>query len=167
MRRIFAALGALLFFFLAPGTVAGLVPIWIARGRARAPFLDSPAARLIGIVLIVAGLIPLVESFVRFAMKGAGTPAPVFPTRHLVVSGFYAHVRNPMYVGVLAIILGEALVLQSPALFVYALLVWLGFFLFVLVYEEPTLRRSFGAPYEDFCRHVPRWLPRLTPWRDG
>jgi protein-S-isoprenylcysteine O-methyltransferase Ste14 len=100
-------------------------------------------------------------------MKGLGTPAPVFPTRHLVVSGFYRHVRNPIYVGVFAIILGDALVLGSRAVLGYALLVWLGFFLFVLLYEEPTLKNSFGAEYEDFCRHVPRWLPRLTPWRGG
>ena len=144
MRKFFAGLGALLFFFLAPGTVAGLVPLWIARGRAQAPFLDSAALRIVGILMIAAGLIPLLESFARFAMKGLGTPAPIFPTRHLVVSGFYRHVRNPMYVGVLAIILGEALVLRTPALFGYALFVWLCFFLYVLFYEEPTLRRNFG-----------------------
>lgn len=165
MRRIFAGLGALLFFFIAPGTIAGLVPFWIARRHMEAPFLGIPATRFIGVFLIVAGLIPLLESFARFALKGLGTPAPIFPTRHLVVSGFYRHVRNPMYVGVLAIILGEALVLGSGAVFVYALAVWLGFFLFVIFYEERALRRSFGASYEDFCRHVPRWLPRLSPWR--
>jgi protein-S-isoprenylcysteine O-methyltransferase Ste14 len=132
-----------------------------------APFLGTPAMQIVGVLLIVAGLVPLVESFVRFVMKGLGTPAPVFPTQHLVVTGFYRHVRNPMYVGVFAIILGDALVLGSWAVLTYALLVWLGFFLFVLLYEEPTLRNSFGAEYEDFCRHVPRWLPRLTPWRGG
>ncbi|HXL69862.1 MAG TPA: isoprenylcysteine carboxylmethyltransferase family protein [Rhizomicrobium sp.] len=167
MRRMFAGLGALLFFFIAPGTVAGLVPWWIAGGRMNAPFLGTPATRIVGVLLVVAGLVPLVESFFRFVMKGLGTPAPVFPTQHLVVSGFYCHVRNPMYVGVFAVILGDALVLGSRAVLGYALLVWLGFFLFVLLYEEPTLRRSFGAEYEDFCRHVPRWLPRLTPWRGG
>ena|ERR1022692_2165186 len=165
MQRVFAGLGAFLFFFIAPSTVAGLLPWWITRARMGAPFLGVPATRIVGGILIVAGLVPLVESFGRFVMKGRGTPAPIFPTRLLVVSGFYRHVRNPMYVGVVAIIVGEALILGSSALLAYALLVWLGFFLFVMLYEEPTLRRSFGKPYEDFCRNVPRWLPRLTPWQ--
>jgi protein-S-isoprenylcysteine O-methyltransferase Ste14 len=167
MRKLFAGLGAFLFFFIAPGTVVGLVPWWISRGRMGAPFLGVSGVRVLGLILIAAGLVPLLESFVRFVLKGLGTPAPVFPTRHLVVSGFYRYVRNPMYVGVFSITLGEALLSGSGPLLMYAFLVWLTFFLFVLLYEEPTLRKSFGAEYEDFCRHVPRWLPRLTPWQSG
>lgn len=167
MRKLFAGLGAFLFFFIAPGTVVGLLPWWISRGRMGPPFLGVPGVRILGLILIAAGLVPLLESFVRFVLKGLGTPAPVFPARHLVVGGFYRYVRNPMYVGVFAIILGEALLSGSRPLLTYAFLVWLGFFLFVLLYEEPTLRRSFGAEYANFCRHVPRWLPRLTPWRGG
>ncbi|HKD47889.1 MAG TPA: isoprenylcysteine carboxylmethyltransferase family protein [Rhizomicrobium sp.] len=167
MRRSLAALGALLFFFIAPGTVAGLMPWWIARGHMNLPFLGQTPIRIIGGLLIIAGLVPLVESFGRFALKGLGTPAPIFPTCHLVVSGFYRYVRNPMYVGVFAIILGDGLILGSLTVLAYALLVWLGFYLFVMLYEEPTLRRSFGPSYEDFCRHVPRWIPRLTPWQDS
>jgi protein-S-isoprenylcysteine O-methyltransferase Ste14 len=121
--------------------------------------------RAAGIVLLVLGLVPLVESFARFVWKGLGTPAPIFPTRYLVVSGLYRYLRNPMYVAVVTIVLGEALLTGSKQLLFYAILIWLGFFLFVRLYEEPALRRRFGAEYQNFCRHVPRWIPRLTPWR--
>jgi protein-S-isoprenylcysteine O-methyltransferase Ste14 len=165
MRKIFAGIGSFLFFFIAPGIVAGLAPWWISHGRLQPPFLGQPGLRVASILLIVLGIMPLVESFTRFVWKGVGTPAPVFPPRHLVVSGLYRYVRNPMYVAVIAIILGEALLAGSRELVVYAILVWFGFALLVRINEEPTLRRSFGAEYENFCRHVPRWLPRLTPWR--
>lgn len=165
MRKFLASLSALLFFFLAPGTVAGLLPWWISRGRLQPPFYGQIGFRLLGGILIVAGLIPLLESFARFVWKGQGTPAPVFPTRHLVVSGFYRHVRNPMYLGVVAIVLGEAFLLGNAQLLTYAALVWFGFFLFVMVYEEPVLRARFGAEYDVFCRNVPRWVPRFRPWR--
>jgi protein-S-isoprenylcysteine O-methyltransferase Ste14 len=165
MRKLLAGLGALLFLFLAPGTLAGLLPWWISQGRLRPPFFDQIGFRVLGGILIAAGLIPLLESFARFVWKGLGTPAPVFPTRHLVVSGFYRYVRNPMYLGVVATVLGEAFLLGDTQLFTYAALIWLGFFLFVMLYEEPVLRAKFGEEYEVFCRNVPRWLPRLTPWR--
>ena len=167
MRKAFAILGSAIFLVVAPGVVAGFVPWTISRWEFDTPFFGLAPFRFAGGALIALGLAGLLECFGRFALQGIGTPAPVFPTRHLVVSGFYRHVRNPMYVGVFTIILGDALVLGSQAVLTYALAVWLGFFLFVLLYEEPTLRNSFGAEYEDFCRHVPRWLPRLTPWRGG
>lgn len=114
------------------------------------------------------GLTVNVESFVRFALKGFGTPAPIAPPERLVVSGLYRFVRNPMYVGVLAAILGQALLLGSVTLLEYAGVVWLGFTAMVVVYEEPTLRRTFGASYERYCANVRRWWPRLTPWElDG
>ena len=103
----------------------------------------------------------------RRAGKGLGTPAPVFPTRHLVVSGFYRYSRNPMYIAVVSVILGQGLVFGSFRLLEYGALVWLGFHLFVLTYEEPVLRKTFGAEYDNFCAHVPRWLPRLRPWQPG
>jgi protein-S-isoprenylcysteine O-methyltransferase Ste14 len=89
----------------------------------------------------------------------------VFPTRHLVVTGLYRYVRNPMYVAVLSTILGEALILGNVTLVEYAGLVWLLFHLFVLIYEEPVLSANFGSEYKLFCTEVPRWIPRLTPWR--
>jgi protein-S-isoprenylcysteine O-methyltransferase Ste14 len=104
-----------------------------------------------------------VESFVRFALRGLGTPAPVFPTQQLVISGYYRYVRNPMYVANVAIILGQAVWFASVPLLVYGALVWLSFHAFVMLYEEPTLRATYGAEYDAFCRRVPRWIPRATP----
>lgn len=123
------------------------------------------AARSWGPLLIAAGLGVLLDSFARFALQGIGTPAPPLPTRHLVVSGLYHHVRNPMYVAVVALILGQGAFFRSLWVVEYGALVWLCFHLFVLAYEEPTLARQFGEEYETFRAHVPRWLPRLTPWR--
>ena len=150
---------------IAPGVVAGLIPWWISDWRLEPPFLGIWLFRFVGIILIVFGSIGLLDSFVRFAVQGVGTPAPVFPTVHLVVSGLYRYVRNPMYVSVVITILGQALILGNVALIEYGVLVWLLFHVFVLVYEEPTLSASFESEYRVFCDEVPRWIPRLTPWR--
>jgi protein-S-isoprenylcysteine O-methyltransferase Ste14 len=163
--RASALLGTLLFFCIAPATVAGWVPWLLTRWQPQPPLFDGAASRWAGALLAVTGTLMVVESFARFALKGIGTPAPVAPTRHLVVSGLYRHVRNPMYVGVVLAILGQALWLGSVTLLIYAAAVWVAFFLFVLAYEEPALRRQFGAEYDAYCAQVPRWLPRLTPWR--
>jgi protein-S-isoprenylcysteine O-methyltransferase Ste14 len=96
-------------------------------------------------------------------MEGIGTPAPVFPTRYLVVKGCYRYVRNPMYVAVVSLMLGQALLLGDIRILVLAIFGWLVTHVFVLTYEEPTLRKSFGAEYETFCAHAPRWIPRFTP----
>ncbi len=155
MRRLFATLGSALFLVIAPGTVAGLVPWWISRWQMHSPFLNFfPIRRLL-------------DSFARFALKGLGTPAPVFPTRHLVVTGLYHYVRNPMYVSVVSLIVGQGLLLGNIRVLEYGVLVWLAFHLFVLLYEEPALRSSFGAEYEIFCANVPRWIPRLKAWHAG
>ena len=148
---------------LAPGTVAGLIPWWITRWEFRQPFLDLEAIRVVGILLIVAGAPGLVDSFARFALQGLGTPAPIAPTENLVVTGLYRYVRNPMYVAVVVVILGQAVLFGDWRLIVYAMLVWLGFHAFVVGYEEPTLARRFGTRYDDFRANVPRWIPRLTP----
>ena len=120
--------------------------------------------RVIGILFILASLPVLLDSFARFALQGLGTPAPAFPTRHLVVTGLYRYVRNPMYVAVLGLIAGQALLFGNGDLLLYAAVVWLAFQLFVLLYEEPVLRRTYAAEYEEFCRNVPRWIPRLSAW---
>lgn len=164
MRKIHTSLGSAAFFLLAPGTVAFLIPWWIAGWRMVEPFFGQPSVPFVGLLLVVAGAVPLIESFARFALVGRGTPAPIVPTERLVVSGFYRYERNPMYVGVLAIIIGNALVLGNASVLIYAVIVSLGFALFVRAYEEPALRRQFGQEYELYCTHVPRWLPRLTPW---
>jgi len=108
----------------------------------------------------------LLEAFARFVWYGLGTPAPVFPTKRLVTTGLYRHVRNPMYIAVTTVIFGEGLLLGNPQLLGYGVCVWLGFFVFVLAYEEPTLRRTYGHEYTAFCDAVPRWIPRLRPWAE-
>jgi protein-S-isoprenylcysteine O-methyltransferase Ste14 len=123
-----------------------------------------PGLRVIGGALIAVGLASLVECFLRFALVGLGTPAPVAPPKELVVSGQYRYVRNPMYVAILAILLGESLLLGSAAVLKYAALVWLMFHVWVLIHEEPSLSGKFGQSYANYRRHVRRWLPRLRPW---
>jgi protein-S-isoprenylcysteine O-methyltransferase Ste14 len=165
MTRRRALLGSLVFLVLVPGTVAGLVPWWISRWELRRPFLGIAGFRIAGAVLVALGAAALLDSFARFALRGLGTPAPVAPTRHLVVTGLYRHVRNPMYVAVVAAIAGQGLLLGDVKVLAYALLVWLVVHLFVIGYEEPTLRRSFGEEYEAFRANVPRWIPRVRGWR--
>jgi len=165
VRKTVAVLGSALFFAVAPSTVAGLVPWWITHWEFRPPFFDLEATRAVGILLIVAGLPGLVDSFARFALQGLGTPAPIAPTQNLVVTGLYRYVRNPIYVALVAVILGQAALFGDQRLFAYGVLVWLAFHAFVVGYEEPVLVRGFGTEYEDFRANVPRWIPRLTPWR--
>ena len=161
MRKTIAVLGSALFFVVAPSVVAGLIPWWITRWEFRPPFFDLQATRAVGILLIVAGLPGLVDSFARFALQGLGTPAPIAPTQNLVVTGLYRYVRNPMYVAVVAVILGQAILFGDWRLLTYGGLMWLAFHAFVLTYEEPVLAQRFGAEYEDFRANVPRWIPRL------
>jgi len=158
-------LGAIAFFCVAPGAVAGLVP-WLISGW-RQDGRVSPLAETLGAVLVLAGLASLVESFARFVIRGRGTPAPVAPPTNLVVTGQYRHVRNPMYVALVIIVAGQGVWLGSGALLAYATLLWVLFHLRVVSYEEPTLAKQFGASYEEYQRGVPRWLPRSTPWRSG
>ena len=131
----------------------------------RPPFLGLALTRAIGILLIIAGVPGLVDSFVRFALQGLGTPAPIAPPQKLVVTGLYRYVRNPIYVAVVAIILGQAILFGDWRLMTYGGLMWLAFHAFVLAYEEPVLAQQFGVQYEDFRANVPRWIPRLSPWR--
>ena len=164
IRKTAALPGSAIFLVIAPGFVAGLVPRWISAWRLEPPFLGMPLFRVVGGLLIALGVAGLLDSFLRFALQGAGTPAPVFPTRHLVITGLYRYVRNPMYISVVSAILGQGLMLGNLRLLEYGGLVWLLFHLFVLGYEEPTLRVTFGSEYKIFCAAVPRWIPRLTPW---
>jgi protein-S-isoprenylcysteine O-methyltransferase Ste14 len=162
MRRSPALIFSFLFLILAPGTIAGLLPWWISGWRFHEA---APWLRALGLVLVAGGLYLLVECFARFALQGHGTPAPLAPPDRLVVTGPYRRVRNPMYVAVVALILGQAALFADLRLLPYAAVVWLGFHLFVLIYEEPTLRRAFPEDYAAFTAAVPRWRPRLRPWR--
>lgn len=161
MRRLEAAIGSAAFLGAAPGVVAGLVP-WLLTGWRSS---DPPSvASGLGWALIAAGSAVLVHAFARFVVEGRGTPAPIAPTERLVVGGLYRHVRNPMYVAVGATIVGQALVLGRPVLFVYAAAFWLVVASFVYAYEEPTLSARYGEEYAAYRRAVPAWWPRLRPW---
>ncbi|RFB81449.1 methyltransferase family protein [Methylovirgula sp. 4M-Z18] len=164
MQRLWASLGSIVFLVLAPGTVAGLVPWWIADWRLGS---DDFLHRGMGTALIALGLAPLLASFARFAWQGLGTPAPVAPPQHLVVTGCYRHVRNPMYVAVATPLIGEALLFASVGIFAFALIFLIATHLFVIFYEEPTLREKFGDRYMNYRAHVPRWWPLVTPWQGG
>lgn len=165
LRRPAAIFGSVMFLLIAPGFVAGLAPWWISQWRMHPPLLGIFAFRILGILLILLGTPMLLDSFARFALQGLGTPAPVAPPQHLVVGGLYRYVRNPMYVGVAAIIFGQGLLFGNVRVLEYGLFVWLAFHLFVLGYEEPMLRSTFGEEYSEFCRNVSRWIPRVRPWR--
>lgn len=166
IRKVAAIVGSAIFLVIAPGFVAGLVPWWISHWRMHAALLGLQPLRFAGGILLILGTAVLLDSFSRFAVQGLGTPAPVFPTRHLVITGPYRYVRNPMYVAVVSAILGQGLIFGNVRLLEYSGLVWLLFHLFVLIYEEPTLKSSFRAEYEVYCAAVPRWVPRLKPWND-
>ena len=163
MRRPSAAAGSALFFAVAPGVVAGLIP-WLLSGWDVAAEWWPPL-RVLGAVLVIAGAAVLVQAFARFVIEGLGTPAPVAPTEHLVVGGPYRYVRNVMYVAVTATILGQALLLGSVALLAYAAIAWAGMAAFVKLHEEPALARRYGARYEEYRRAVPAWWPRLSGGR--
>jgi protein-S-isoprenylcysteine O-methyltransferase Ste14 len=162
VKRGAATAGSALFFALAPGTVAGLLP-WALTGWRVGTVLPWPV-RLIGVLLILAGLLVIVPAFVRFAVEGGGTPAPVAETDRLVVGGPYRFVRNPMYVAVLLAIIGQAMLLGRPVLVGYGLVAAAAMIGFVKGYEEPHLSRIYGAEYEAYRRAVPGWWPRSHPW---
>jgi protein-S-isoprenylcysteine O-methyltransferase Ste14 len=165
MRRILAIVSSAIFLVIAPGIVVGYIPWRICRWHVEVPLGGIFSFRILGVLLITAGLPVLSDSFARFALQGLGTPAPVFPTRHLVISGLYRYVRNPMYVAVATLILGQGLFFGDVHVLEYGIAVWAAFHLFVLFYEEPTLRTTYGSQYEVFCANVPRWVPRLRPWK--
>ena len=170
MRKPVAAAGSAVFFVIAPCVVAGLVPYWLTGWRARAWLPESldwlaVPLKILGIALIVVAAAALIGAFVRFVVEGLGTPAPVAPPEQLVVGGLYRYVRNPMYVAVLACIIGQFLVLGQPVLLLYAALAFMAVFAFVRLYEEPTLTSRFGDSYREYRDAVPGWWPRLRPWR--
>ena len=160
--RVRNALGSGLFLVVAPGVVAGLIPWWLTGWEAGT---TRPPLQVLGAFLLVAGVIVLVDAFVRFVVEGIGTPAPIAPTQRLVVGGLYRHVRNPMYLAVGVTIVGQALLLGRPILLLYAAAFAAVVLAFVRGYEEPPLARQFGVEYEDYRRAVPGWRPRLRPWR--
>lgn len=164
MSKAIAVLGSALFFVIAPLVLAGFVPWWVTQWEFRPAFFGVDLTRLGGILIIV-GVPGVVDSFARFALEGLGTPAPIAPPQKLVVTGLYRYVRNPIYIAVVAVIFGQAFLFGDWRLLWYGALLCLFFHVWVVVIEEPTLKQTFGTEYESFRTNVPRWIPRLTPWR--
>ncbi len=165
---LWPTLGTVVFVILAPGSVVVLLPYLISHWTVAEPLLGLGFVRWIGALLVLLGLPVFLDFLVRFVRDGRGTPAPVAEPERLVVTGGFRSVRNPGYVAVLAMITGQALIFGSTALLGYTAAVALAFHLFVVLYEEPHLRRKFGGDYEVYCRRVPRWLPRRrTAGDDG
>jgi protein-S-isoprenylcysteine O-methyltransferase Ste14 len=146
------------FLAVAPGIVGGVVP-WLLTGWRSAG--SATWLRIIGWGLLGSGVAIVLEAFARFVLEGIGTPAPIAPTEKLVVGGLYRYVRNPMYLAVGAVILGQAAILGRWVLVAYVVVFGAIVWSFVHWYEEPTLRRRFGADYEAYLRTVPAWWPRL------
>ena len=143
-----------IFTGVAPGTIGVLLPQVLNKDAV----WQWNSVSILGFGLIVLGAVVYLWCAWDFATKGLGTPAPIDAPRVLVVKGLYGFTRNPMYLGVSSLILGQALAYTSSSIAVYLLCVVGGFNLFVWLYEEPTLRRLFGEQYEDYCRKVPRWI---------
>jgi protein-S-isoprenylcysteine O-methyltransferase Ste14 len=163
---VWLALRSLLWTFLLPGLFAGWMP-WRYFGLNRVTFDRSSAAHVIGLACIAAGAVLLAGCIYEFARSGRGTLSPLDPPRHLVVRGLYRYVRNPMYLSITMIVLGEVLLTRSTALAMYWVVWFISANLFVMGYEEPTLSREFGAEYDEYCRQVGRWVPRLPSWFQG
>jgi len=163
MSKRDALIGSIAFFFVAPFMVAGVIPWLITHWQVGGD--GSLTLTIIGALMAIAGLAALVDCFVRFALQGGGTPAPIAPTQELVVSGLYRYVRNPMYLAVLLLIFGQMLIFANAGLLAYGVAVALTVHFFVLGYEEPTMKKSFPEAYALYSENVGRWLPRLSPWR--
>jgi protein-S-isoprenylcysteine O-methyltransferase Ste14 len=155
-ERLWAVFKTLVFTVVVPGSVTVLPPYYLLPAGVGAEFSGWRAP---GLPLIALGAACYFWCAWNFAWKGLGTPAPIDPPKTLIARGPYRFVRNPMYTGVLTVILGEAFLFASLRLLLAAAGFWLFSHAFVVLYEEPTLRAKFGASYEDYCRRVPRWVP--------
>jgi protein-S-isoprenylcysteine O-methyltransferase Ste14 len=155
-----------LFTIFVPGTVAVLVPYYLLSTRTDARPLNLGDWGYFGLLLLIVGALVYLRCAWDFAIGGRGTPAPVDPPKELVVRGLYRYVRNPMYIGVALVVLGEAFFFGGRILFEYVGIMLLFFHAFVLLYEEPTLKRKFGESYDRYCRSVPRWIPGLRAYEE-
>lgn len=154
-------LKTLLFTVLVPGGVAGYIPWSLIHANSPGARIASQQWCYLGVVPLALGIAIYLRCAWDFAVIGLGTPAPIDPPRALVEKNLYRFVRNPMYFGVLCVITGQGVLFASRPVFFYFAILWIFFHLFVMLYEEPALRRHFGAQYDDYCRRVPRWLPRF------
>lgn len=151
-------IGTLLHTLLLPGTLIVGLPYWLLQESVET---GPPAAQLLlGAVFMLLGTATIGVCFWDFVVSGKGTPNPLDPPRVLVSQRLYRYIRNPIYGAVVTVLIGEALVFGAPSLAAYAAVVWLVLQFLVVFYEEPTLRRGFGARYDAYCTEVPRWIPR-------
>jgi len=155
------AFKTLIFTVLVPGTLAVVLPYRLGSSLTARGSLALGSFRYFGFLLIAAGALIYLWCAWDFAFAGKGTPAPIDPPKELVVRGLYRHVRNPMYIGVLSLVLGQAVYFETLTLFFYAGVVFLLVNAFVFFYEEPALSRKFGEAYRRYCETTPRWLPAL------
>lgn len=153
-------LRSIFFTFLLPGTVTLLIPSWLISSRRAGLSSSAQPLRYLGVPLIAIGAAGLVWCIWEFFSEGRGTLAPVDPPKHLVVAGLYRYVRNPMYVSVMTILIGETIFFMSEPILIEAGVFFVLAHLFVTIYEEPALRRKFGQSYEKYSQAVGRWIPR-------
>jgi protein-S-isoprenylcysteine O-methyltransferase Ste14 len=151
-------LKSLLFLLLAPGILGGVIPLTLLQSG---PQLQTGPFAYLAFPIWLIGVSILLWCFWDFAHKGLGTPMPIDPPKKVIVSGLYRYVRNPMYVGVLTVIFGHFLWFGYWIILGYAGIFFLVVHSFVTLYEEPDLRKRFGAGYEENLREVPRWIPRF------
>lgn len=157
MSAAWLALKNAIFAIVVPGVVAGWLPVSLAGGFGAVRAFGAP--QLLGSAVLTAGWTLIVAAIIYFGVAGGGTPAPFDPPVRLVVRGPHRYVRNPMYIGSTVASLGWALWFESPVVLAYAAVMWVFYHLFVVFYEEPTLRRVFGAEYDAYCAAVRRWIP--------
>lgn len=149
----------LLFTILQPGVVVGLLPYLILReGMQRIVIRELSNVQLISVFLFAAGLILMLYCIYLFARVGKGTLSPADRTKHLVDRGIYRYSRNPMYVGVMAMLMAEAMFFGHGPLWIYVALVFVAFNIFIVAIEEPRLEKDFGEVYKAYCKKVRRWL---------
>lgn len=159
-RALGPILKTILFTIFVPGTVAVLIPRWLLGGFARP---ESGSLTWLGVLVTLVGAAIYFRCAWEFAVRGLGTPAPIAPTKFLVTTALHRYMRNPMYIGVALFIAGESALFHSIHLAEYAAVMLMIAHVFVILYEEPTLQRQFGASYEEYRRAVPRWIPRFRP----
>jgi protein-S-isoprenylcysteine O-methyltransferase Ste14 len=155
---------ALSFLIIAPGSITLLIPYYLLGARFFPTGTPSTTARIAAMLAIIGGSVVLLWCFGDFVRRGHGTPAPYDPPARLVVSGLYRYTRNPMYVALVGVLLGEALWCWSSSLVIYAAIVALAFHLRVVIYEEPKLMTLFGNEFLTYRASVSRWIPS---WRNG
>lgn len=148
-----------IFTILQPGIVAGLIPFFILGDKVNDIFVQPlQLYHYAGAIIFLIGFIIVLRCIISFAVEGQGTLSPADPTKKLVISGLYRFSRNPMYVGVTLMLIGEAIFFQSIDLWIYSLFLYIAFNLFTILVEEPRLRKDFGEEYKIYCEKVRRWI---------